>query len=103
MSSIEQLLELLAMALQDPFRRKESVAKFQAIVWEGLDPALPANVRAVLRDLAYDLDFFEPEREVRSEDGTLYGHERAEREIREALEKLRAAGVNTPTISGTGN
>ncbi len=103
MEPIEQLLELLAKALQDPFRRRETIAKFQASVWEGLDPELPANVGAVLRDLAYDLDFFEPRREVRSEDGALYGHERVEREIRDALEKLRAAGVSTPTVSHTGD
>lgn len=99
---MEQLLEMLATALREPLRRSESIAKFQAIVWEGLDPALPANVRDVLRDLAYDLDFFEPRRDVRKEDGALYGHERVEREIREALEKLRAAGVSTPTASSPG-
>jgi hypothetical protein len=95
MTTVEQLLELLLVALREPLRRRETIAKFQAIVWEGLDPALPENVRDVLRDLAYDLDFFEPRREVQSEDRALYGHERVEREFRDALEKLRAAGVST--------
>lgn len=93
MATVEQMLHLLAMALEEPAQMKENIAKFQSMVWEGLDPSLPSNVRDVLRDLAYDLDFFEPRSEVRKEDGTLYGHARAEEEIREALEKLRAAGV----------
>jgi len=103
MATVEQLLALLVLALREPLRRKESIGKFQKIVWEGLDPALPAKVRDLLRDLAYDLDFFEPRREVRNEDEAFYGHERVEREIRDALEKLRAAGVSTPTVSRTGD
>jgi hypothetical protein len=102
MAAVEELLDLLVLALRDPFRRKDSIAKFQAIVWKGLDPALPASVRDVLRDLAYDLDFFDPRPDFRSEDGALYGHGRTESEIRGALEKLRAAGVNTPTVTSTG-
>jgi hypothetical protein len=33
----------------------------------------------------------------------LYGHERVQSEIRDALEKLRAAGVNTTTLNGAGD
>jgi hypothetical protein len=91
------LVDLLITALREPSRRSEIIPKFQAIVWEGLDPAISSNVRDLFRDLAYDLDFFEPRAEIRTEDGALYGHERVEREIRDALERLRAAGVSTPT------
>lgn len=97
LATVEQLVDVLTMALGEPLRRKEYIARFQSIVWEGLDPGLPKNVREILRDLAYDLDFYEPRRDIRGEDGALYGHERVESEIREALEKLRAAGVRVPT------
>jgi hypothetical protein len=96
MVTVEQLVDLLVLALREPLRRKEIVAKFQAKVWEGLDPTLSPNVRDVLRDLAYDLDFFEMPRDVRSEDATLYGHKRLEREILDAFAKLKAAGVTIP-------
>jgi hypothetical protein len=65
-------------------------------VWEGLDPSLPSDVGEVLRELAYDLDFFEARRATRNEDGALYGHERLEREIRASLQKLREMGIHFP-------
>ena len=36
--------------------------------------------------MAYDLDFFEPDRDIRREDVTLYGEERLIREISNILE-----------------
>lgn len=93
---MQQLVDLLLIALREPLRRKESVTRFQTIVWEGLDPALSAGVRDVLCDLAYDLDFFETSRDGRSEDAQTYGHRRLEKEILDGLAKLRAAGVAIP-------
>ena len=88
MATLQELIDLLESALGDPFHRGEIAARFRAIVWEGLDPSLPKAAQEVLRGLAYDLDFFEPKRDARR-DSVLYGHQRLEREIREALEKLR--------------
>jgi len=89
MATIEHLRELLEQALREPLQRTKLIARFQAIVWKGLDPDLPNELSEVLRDLAYDFDFFDARADVRSEDDTLYGHKRLERELREALEKLR--------------
>jgi hypothetical protein len=95
-ATVEQLVDVLATTLREPSQRNECIAKFQAIVWQGLDPGLPTDVRDILCDLAYDLDFFEPQPDIRSQDRALYGQERMETEIRKALEKLNAAGVRTP-------
>jgi hypothetical protein len=91
MASVEDLIELLTVQLENPFVQKESIARFQAIVWDGLDPGMPAEVRTILRDLAHDLDYFERDRLARAEEKSLYGHDRLVKEIRSAVEKLRAA------------
>ncbi len=90
---LEAVVVLLVQLLREPLRRKELVSKFQTVVWEGLDPSLPAAVREVLRELAYDLDFFEASPTTRAEDGSYYGHRRLEEEVRAALVRLRDAGV----------
>ena len=89
MATLQELIDLLESALGDPFHRAEIAARFRAIVWEGLDPSLPKAAQEVLRELAYDLDFFEPRRDVRAAVSSSHGPERLEREIREALKKLR--------------
>jgi hypothetical protein len=49
-----------------------------------------------LADLAYDLDFFEPDPFVRVESTSYYGHERLEEEIRTALRRLADLGIEIP-------
>ncbi len=90
---IEALVALLIQALREPLRRKELVGRFQTLVWDGLDPSLSSLARDVLRELAYDLDFFEANPSTRAEDGSYFGHRRFEEEVRAALVRLRQAGV----------
>jgi hypothetical protein len=92
--TIEVLVALLVQALHEPLRRKELVSRFQAMVWEGLDPSLSAPIKDTLRDLAYDLDFFETRPAVRAEDGSYYGHREFEEEVRSSLARLRDAGID---------
>jgi hypothetical protein len=90
----EVLVALLVQALREPLRRKELVARFQAMVWEGLDSSISAPIKDVLRELAYDLDLFETRPAVRVEDGSYYGHRRFEEEVRSSLARLRDAGID---------
>jgi hypothetical protein len=83
----ESLVELLASALADPQERPATIRAFQHGVWDH-DPQPDDEVWAVLNDLAYDLDFYEPDVTVRREDPSLFGNERAEAEIRQALRKV---------------
>ncbi len=56
MPPIERAVALLREALEQPLRRKQIVAEFQALVWNGLDAAVPKPIRGVLGELAHDLD-----------------------------------------------
>jgi hypothetical protein len=64
-------------------------------VWAGAADSLPAPAIDVVRDLAYDLDFFEPNSGKRAEDPAFYGVDRLDKEIREALSRLAELGVET--------
>ena len=96
MIPVENMVALLRRALDQPLIRGQVVAEFQALVWSGLDPTIPENIRDVLGDLALDLDYFEVDPVVRKEDPTYFGHERLEAEIRGALRRLEQMGVSTP-------
>lgn len=100
MAPLDQALALLGQALQQPLRREEIVAEFQALVWRGLGPAFPKDVREVLADLAYDLDYFEASPAIRKEDPSYYGHERLEKEICDALRRLGDLGVEVAPYEG---
>jgi hypothetical protein len=52
----------------------------------------------ILADLAYDLDFFEPDPFLRVESTSYYGRERLEEEIRTALRRLADLGIRTKSF-----
>ena len=88
----KKLIELLASIVEDPSTRTSAIAEVQRFVWSGGVDQLPPNVQSVLRDLAYDLDFFEPSEQVRAQDPALYGPDRLEEEIRSTLRRLAEIG-----------
>jgi hypothetical protein len=99
--SLEPLLVLLVDALSNRPTRERSVRQFQALYWDRQMPKTAAKadsqwkeIEEVLGDLAYDLDFFEPDPKRREPD--LYGHERLEKEINAALQKLARLGIVIP-------
>jgi len=84
----QEIIEALMQALGDRPRRKEHVKRFQELVWANEDLKAEPLVVRVFRDLAYELDFFEPDSRVRANNPVLYGDDRLENEIRLALELL---------------
>lgn len=90
MAAMQELIELLERAVDDRARRLEHVKRFQERVWANKDLHPDPEVVRVIRDLAYDLDLFEPDDRVRAEDVALYGDARLEEEIRSVLRKLRS-------------
>ena len=75
-------MEILERILNNALNRKELIKEFQNLIWndeESID---------ILKDLAYDLDFYEPNEILRKEDPSYYGDERLEKEIKEVLQKL---------------
>ncbi|MBK9168353.1 MAG: hypothetical protein IPM24_12910 [Bryobacterales bacterium] len=89
-ASFSDLIGLLQQALSDRTERAAAIKALQNYIFESPTPVPGANAEQwrILNDLAYDLDYYEPDPQDRQEDPTFYGEERVEAEIREALEKL---------------
>jgi hypothetical protein len=88
--SLSDLIGLLQRALSNPAERVSAIKAFQNYVFESATPVPGATAEQwqVLNDLAFDLDYYEPDLKDRQEDPSFYGEQRAEVEIKEALEKL---------------
>lgn len=95
MTTVKELSRLLVRVLRDPARRIEHVKRFQQIVWGTNDLQADPEIARVLRDLAYDLDLFEPDERERAEDPALYGDARLEQEIRAALTRVAPGAVES--------
>lgn len=76
-------MEILEKILNDKLNRKELIKEFQSQVWDN------EKSIQILRDLAYDLDFYEPDEILRSDDPSYYGDERLEKEILVVIQKLK--------------
>ena len=96
MASVDAMLALLIKALHTPCARKETIEQFQAFVWDWKRPSIGQEAYDILADLAYDLDFFEPDPLRRAYDWVFYGHERMEKEIATALRRLADLGIEIP-------
>jgi hypothetical protein len=68
--------------------RNKLIHEFQQTVWGDMN--LSPNVRDILSTLAYDLDFYESDARMRSEDSSYYGDVTLHEEIITVLKKLEA-------------
>jgi hypothetical protein len=78
-----QLLRSIHASDGDP----NAVRRFQAMVWNSHSGDFGPDDE-FLRELAYDLDFYEPDPEVRSEDWSYYDKVRLLQLVRDALQQL---------------
>lgn len=87
---LQELIDVLEQAVADRDQRVVHIKRFQERVWaaDSLDE-IP-DVSRVLSELAYDLEFFEPDDRIRAEEPKFYGDARLEEEIKSALNKLRS-------------
>jgi hypothetical protein len=76
-------MKILERILDDKLNRKNLISEFQELIWND------KNANEILSELAYDLDFYEPDEELRKEDSSYYGDNRLEEEIKLAIRKLR--------------
>lgn len=86
MVALSTLRDLLEKALADRAGRREHLRRFEGLVWEteefiGGD----ADTDEFLRDLAYELGYYEPDPVARAEYRSFYGDDRLEQLIRTAL------------------
>lgn len=71
----------LLLFLKEKNNRVRLIKEFQEIIFND------ENASEVLSELAHDLDFYQPDEELRKESNSYYGDEKLEREIEEALKK----------------
>jgi len=86
---IDRLKKLLREALGTSYEaRITAIKEFQNIVWN--DTSIQdEELNDILTDIAYMLDFYEPNEEWRRESPNYYGNDRLEEVIRTTLEKLK--------------
>ena len=77
------MIEILKEILRNKSNRKDLIKVFQEQVWNN-----KSKCNDVLSELAYDLDFYEPDEMLRKEDAMYYGDKRLEEEISNTLSKL---------------
>ncbi len=89
MKSNIELIQLLQSVLETEYPNREKLIKeFQDEVWD--DTSIQDEMlNDILTDIAYDLDFYEPNEEWRKEDPSYYGDDRLEEVVQTAIQKLQ--------------
>ena len=90
MHQCQALVKLLEAILHDSANRSRHIEQFQRRVWT--DPAVHSepDIANAIRELAYDLDFFEPDERNRRTDPALFGESRMKQEVQSVLDRLSA-------------
>lgn len=78
-------MEILREILSNKYHRKELVKQFQEQIWNS-----ETVENDILSELAYDLDFYEPDEFLRLQDSSYYGDERLEEEIKSVLHRSQS-------------
>ena len=86
-------IELLDAVLASPERLDDLIPKLQQTIWSDESDKETPELE-ILRDLAYDLEYYVSDPDMRKEDPTFYGPERALEEIQLARRKLM--GLKSP-------
>lgn len=88
MKSIVEITQSLNLILdvQDA-ERIELVGKFQYEIWND-ESIKDEKLNEILSELAYDLDFYEPNEEWRKKSSSYYGEERLEELIKLGIQKI---------------
>ena len=89
MKSNIELIQLLQTVLGTEHRvKQELIKKFQDEVWND-ESIQDETLNEILSELAYDLDFYEPNEEWRKESLSYYGDDRLEEVVKTAIQKLQ--------------
>jgi hypothetical protein len=75
-------MDIVYKILHDKLNRQKLISEFQEMVWSS-----EVN-NELLSQLAYDLDFYEPDDVLRDEDRSFYGDIELEVLLKEFLEKM---------------
>jgi len=80
-----ELIILLKEILKN--EKIELISEFQNKVWD-IKITEKDEVLEILSELAYDLDYFEPDQELLKEDPSFFNYDILKKEIKEALGKI---------------
>jgi len=89
---LEVLIGLLQRALENADERAQRISEFQQLVWESYvaeSTQIDPSILDILHNLAYDLDFYEPNKEWCNESPSFFGDEKFERIIKEAINQIK--------------
>jgi hypothetical protein len=90
MKSNVELIEFLQFVLKSEQPIKQELIKgFQNEIWND-ESIQDETLNEILSELAYDLDFYEPNEEWRREDPSYYDEDRLEEILKNAILKLQA-------------
>ncbi|MCE7060682.1 hypothetical protein [Dyadobacter sp. CY343] len=78
-------MKILEQILKDKENRQSLIKQFQELVWND------EKSSEVLSELAYDMDFYEPNDAWRKGDRSYYDDKRLEEEIKDVIRKLEGA------------
>ena len=87
---MQEIINMLELIKVDTANRERLVRDFQKRIGNNLFTASEADTK-IFDDLAYTMENYEPDEEVREEDASLYGDDRLIKEIETALTKLKKA------------
>ncbi len=87
---MQEIINMLELLLVDTANRERLVRDFQKRIGNNLFTASEAATK-IYDDLAYTMENYEPDEEVRSEDPSLFGDDRLIKEVEKALNKLKKA------------
>jgi hypothetical protein len=92
--NLAELIRLLRLAYDDSEMRPTLIRNFQKLVWNFDGIIHNESVDGVIRDLAYHLEYYEPDSLWRAQAPSFYSDNRARDEIRAALLELERIGVH---------
>lgn len=90
MRTLDEIKKALAEVLDDRPRRQRRIEAFQSLVWEADEIEGDPSIETLVRDLAYDLDFYRADGQE-ADDPSFFGDARLEKKVKVALERLADA------------
>jgi hypothetical protein len=83
-----RIINILEQIISDSFQRESLIEDFQNKIWNE-EFIASAEVAEIYRDLANDLNYYEPTIEWRKEDPSYYGEDRLIQGLLSAISKIK--------------
>jgi hypothetical protein len=88
--SLAKTLLLLEAIKLSPSTTKRIINEFQEYIWDDRVQVDQHEILEILRDLAHDLDYFEGDPSLRTEDNSFFDEEKLKTELESALNNIKS-------------